>query len=203
MNPVWWAVIILNFQTGCKNSFKRHDFPRSCHSKCHKICNTILTGFGIFPMHYRIQHFKEGNNYSAAARHLTLYIWHYICFVYWEIPVGVFSFTYSYAVDKVLAVTNAAVTHCIVPGEDKKFLFEEHTLLKQSNVSLSVIWNSCTCHLMVGFLPPRAHAALGATAVISVETANEGQQSAYAWLNPLTKLSLDLVNMCSLYAMRL
>lgn len=150
-------------------------------------------------MHYRIQHFKEGNNYSTAARHLTLYI----CFVYWEIPVDVFSFTYSYAVDKVLAVTNAAVTHCIVPGEDEKFLFEEHTLLKQSNVSLSVIWNSCTCHLIVGFLPPRAHAPLGANAVISVETANEGQQSAYAWLNSLTKLSLDLVNMYSLHAMHL
>lgn len=124
-NPVWWSVIILNFQTGWENSFERHNFPRSCHSKCHKLCNSMLTEFGIFPTHYRIQHFKEGNNHSAAARHLTLY------FVYWEIPVDVFSVTYGYAADKVVAVSNAAVTHCILPGEDMKFLFEEHTLLKQ------------------------------------------------------------------------
>ena len=39
----------------------------------------------------------------------------------------VFSFTYGYAIDKAVAVTNAVVTHCILPGEDKKFLFEEHT----------------------------------------------------------------------------
>ena len=83
-------------------------------------------------MHYRIQHFKEGNNHSAAVRCLTLHVF----FVYWEIPVDVFSFIYGYAVDKAVAVTNAVVTHCILSGEDKKFLFEEHTLLKQSNVSV-------------------------------------------------------------------
>lgn len=49
-------------------------------------CNITLTELGIIPMHYRIQHLKEGNNHCAAARHLTLYVF----FVCWEIPVEFF-----------------------------------------------------------------------------------------------------------------
>lgn len=52
----------------CKNRFRKHDFLRSCHSKRHKIFDSIATESGIFPMYYRFQDFKEGNNHFCSYK---------------------------------------------------------------------------------------------------------------------------------------